>query len=88
MNSEFEPSANLLDDLKNITETLLNDTDGERSRQLVAYFKQCAIDSEQQRLRCEDPRERQLSELMRDAYLACGSIVNTTWGAMHSASLH
>jgi hypothetical protein len=88
MLSDHEASTNLLDDLKNITETLLNDTEGERSRQLVAYFQQCAIDSEQQRLRCEDPRERQLSELMRDAYQACGSIVSTTWGAMHSATLH
>lgn len=88
MTSVDDASVSLLNDLKNVTETLLNDTDGERARHLVAYFEQCAVDSEQQRLRCEDPRERQLSELMRDAYQACGSIVSNTWGAMHSMSLN
>jgi hypothetical protein len=88
MSTDQDASTNLLDDLKNITETLLQDGDGERARQLVAYFEQCAVDSEQQRLRCEDARERQLSELMRDAYQACASIVSTTWGAMHSATLN
>jgi hypothetical protein len=88
MSSDQEASVNLLDDLKNITETLLNDTEGERARQLVAYFEQCSLDSEQQRLRCEDARERQLSELMRDAYQACGSIVSTTWTSMHTSPLN
>ena len=77
----------LLDDLKNLTETLLADTEGDRSRELVTYFETCALDSEQLRLRSEEPRERHLSELMRDAYQAGATILSATWSAMHSEPL-
>lgn len=86
MSSDQENAPNLLEDLKNIAETLMNDKSGERSRALVAYFDQCAIDSEQKKLICEDANEKHLLGLMRDAYQASSAIVSKTWNNLHWGS--
>lgn len=81
------PPIDLTQDFQALQMTILNDKSGERTRQLVAYFRQAETKSLEMRLHTVDYEQQQFAQMLTDAFGASSRIVLTAWQKAHGAEL-
>lgn len=84
----LNPPASLIDDFKDLQTTILQDIEGNKTRELVEYFGQAELKSREMQLRTVDYGQKQHAQLLCDAFAASSRILLMAWHKAHGAELH
>jgi hypothetical protein len=83
----FAPPVNLVEDFQALQTTIFEDKAGDRTRQLVAYFRQAEQKSLEMHLHTVDYEQKQFAKTLSDAFGASTRIVLAAWEKAHGADL-
>jgi hypothetical protein len=81
------PPANLVEDFHALQMTIFEDKAGDRTRQLVSYFRQAEQKSLEMQLHTPDYEQKQFAKMLSDAFGASSRIVLAAWEKAHGAEL-
>ncbi|ARN20771.1 hypothetical protein [Piscinibacter gummiphilus] len=84
----LNPPVSLVDDFKDLQMTIFQDRDGDKTRQLVAYFRQAEIKSREMQLRTTEYEQKQYAQMLADAFAASTRILLAAWQKAHGSDLH
>jgi hypothetical protein len=88
MTDALNPPASLIDDFKSLQMTIFEDLSGDKTRQLVDYFRQVEIKSREMQVRTADYEQKQFAQILSDAFAASSRILLSAWQKTHGSELH
>jgi hypothetical protein len=83
----FNPPTTLIDDFKDLQLTILQDQEGDKTLQLVDYFRHAEIKSREMQLRTVDYEQKQFAQMLADAFGSSSRILLTAWQKAHGSDL-
>jgi hypothetical protein len=86
-NDVLVPPAELIDDFPALKTDIENDRTGEKTRRLLRFFGEAAVQSQEMQLQSAEYGEKEFARLMHDCFSAAQRIVSRTWESTHRAPL-
>lgn len=83
------PPASFSDDYKlhTLQAMIKNDQSGDKTRELVRYFRQSDLEATKLKVQTSDFEEKQFADLVSNALAASEDIVTTVWKETHDREL-
>jgi hypothetical protein len=81
------PPVNLINDFQSLQMTIFEDQAGDKTRGMVAYFKQAETRSREMELHTQDYEQKQFARMLHEAFAASSRIVLAAWQKAHGAEL-
>jgi hypothetical protein len=81
------PSSDLTGDLQSLQETVSDDVSGDKTRRLLAYFRNAETTSREMQLHSSDFEEKHFAGMVSDAFGASSRILAASWRKAHGREL-
>jgi hypothetical protein len=83
----LSPSIDLIKDFQALQVTIFEDQTGEKTRNMVEYFKQAETSSRAMELRTQDFEQKRFAKMLNEAFGACSRIAQAAWQKAHGREL-
>jgi hypothetical protein len=83
----FSPPVNLIQDFQSLHTMILEDQKGDRTRELVEYFKKSEAQSLEMQLHAEEFEQKQFAQMLHEAFGAAARIASSAWEKAHKTPL-